>query len=1179
MKLLRLDIHGFKSFYHRTAIAFDDGVTAVVGPNGCGKSNIVDALRWVMGEQGAKSLRGESMEDVIFNGTGQRGPMGICEVRLTYLNDGTAEVPARWKDVAEIAIERRMERGGGSDYYLNKVRVRLQDIQELLAGTGVGGQRAYAIIEQGQIGRIVSARPEERRALIEEAAGITRYRQRKRQAEKKMDETRTNLERLADIIGEVDVQLKTLHRQAKKAERYLEYRAEARALALRVALLEYRQMYDKVEQANERVERCTLGEADARRSLLTAEASMAAARLTESHALTHAHAQAAALANAENEARLAEGRLESTQREVSATRERLDHAKAERNRAAERIAEVALETGEADERVLELRRESALDVDDRSGLEARLSEAQALLSEAKAASEVARRSAADEAQIIIRLRVQREAAERRAQDLRLRMAAFLEELSHLGAHRDTLSRERLQLSRRLADAELDIETVTEARAVEQTRRREAEASARAADELERTAREALAGSRSRLRSLEEQEARREGLGAGPRVLLDRGRDIGVLGLLTEQLAPPAELESAVAAALEERLRAIVVTDLDAALNAVELLRREKRGRASLVAAGLHAGPTPTAPEGEGVRGLLVDLLGLRGRLEPVVALLNDVLVVERLDHALALLTSGQFVGTIVTLDGERADSRGCVSGGQGGADAAPLSRRREIRELGLKVVELETTAQAAALTRAEARSVIDATRERIEAQTRQLQSAEIARAETRKDDSRLAADAERVGRRTTQLTDDLEALRDDAGESEDLVATADERLHALDATAGATEKAVLAADDELRAREASRDAASVAVHEARAHFAARRERIVAAEDRARRLATQATEAADRVERMRSTFETADERLGQLAAEHRAQKERLEAALSAASARASETGTAQAAHDETVTLVLDSELLVSQLRKAAETARDVLADARLHVAERRLRLTHIAERVEEVHRISLDLVLEQFGDGPPPTDEERARLTELDALIERMGEINLGAIEACVEVEKRFEFLTTQQADLLAALEDLDKAIDQINRTSRQLFKETFDAVNARFQVVFPRLFRGGEARLELDCPDDLLETGVEMLVQPPGKKVGSVTLLSGGEKAMCAIALVFAVFQVKPSPFCLLDEVDAPLDDANIGRFNEVVREMSQTSQIVLITHNKRTMEIADVMYGITMEEPGISKLVSVRMA
>ena len=400
MKLKRLDIHGFKSFYHRTTVVFDDGITAVVGPNGCGKSNIVDSLKWVMGEQGAKALRGGSMEDVIFNGTGQRGPMGMCEVRLTYINDGSVEVPARWKEVSEIAIERRMERSGGSDYLINKVRVRLQDVQDLLSGTGVGGARAYAIIEQGQIGRIVSARPEERRTIIEEAAGITRYRHRKKVAERKMEETRLNLERVVDIIGEVDGQLKSLRRQAKKAERYKEYRTEARQLQLKATVWEYHKLQSDHAALIDRVNTLAGAEGDVIRGLETAEAGRAAAKLDEQATESRARALAGQLAGAENEVRLAEGQLELLGREALVTKQRLQTAQVERGRAAERIAELEEERRDAIARVETLTSEASGDASDLPRLDIELQTLQSELRAARDAAEACKRSAAEIAQAI-----------------------------------------------------------------------------------------------------------------------------------------------------------------------------------------------------------------------------------------------------------------------------------------------------------------------------------------------------------------------------------------------------------------------------------------------------------------------------------------------------------------------------------------------------------------------------------------------------------------------------------------------------------------------------------------------------------------------------------------------------------------------------------------------------------
>jgi chromosome segregation protein len=1175
MKLKRLDIHGFKSFYHRTTLAFDEGITAVVGPNGCGKSNIVDSLKWVMGEQGARALRGGSMEDVIFNGTGQRGPMGMCEVRLTYINDGSSEVPARWKDVEEIAIERRMERSGGSDYFVNKTRVRLQDVQELLAGTGVGGGRAYAIIEQGQIGRIVSARPEERRILIEEAAGITRYRQRKKLAERKMEETRANLERLADITGEIDQQLKNLRRAAKKAERYKEYRAEARQLSLKAAVFEYRQLESQRDADEQRVMRSVEAEQDAIMRLEAADAQRAADKLAEQSAEAHARALTAQLASAEGDVRLAEGERDLAARESKHAAERLEHAKQERVRAAERIAELEEERVGAHARVDDLEAEQVDEGADLERLDEVLRASQVALAQARSVAEAARRAAADEAQSVVRARTAREAASRRERELRARTSTSQATLEHLEAQREALVHARVEAARRLAEAEEDALEARARREAAEAARLDHERLARAAEDEERGAREQLAGARSRLRSLEELESRREGVAEGPRSVLARGAEAGVVGLVTESLSPPAHLEKAVAAALGDRLQAVVVTDMTRALGAVEHLKLAGRGRGVFVSASEASAELTAAPEGEGILG---PLRGLMGATDVAVLLVGDALVVETLEVAARVARSRAWPGTIVTLEGDRLDGGAFVTGGHGGADAAPLSRRREIRELGAVTATLETVATAAGERGRTARAQAQTERVAAESAGREAQDAEVRRAEARKDLARDEAELERVRRSGLELAEQVADLRVEIVDAVEQVEAADRLLASADARTLERQAEIDAANTEASAREAERDAALAALHEARAAKAARTERMAAARDRVVRIDAQLREMRDRTARMASEMESVDEQLGALARRQRDITDRLEALRASAAERASAVHDARSEHEAAIARVDAAELAAQERRRERDRARDVVADARLGLQERLLRLENVAQRVQEVHKVEVGEAARELEGIDPPSPEDKQRLDEIEGLIERMGEVNLGAIEECVEVEKRHEFLVAQQQDLNAALDDLEKAIDQINRTSRQLFRETYEAVNGRFQALFPRLFRGGEAHLALVDPDDLLETGIEMLVQPPGKKVGNVGLLSGGEKAMCAIALIFAVFQVKPSPFCLLDEVDAPLDDANIGRFNEVVREMSRTSQIVLITHNKRTMEIGDVLYGITMEEPGVSKLVSVRM-
>lgn len=589
MKLKRLDIHGFKSFYHRTTIAFDDGVTAIVGPNGCGKSNIVDSMKWVMGEQGAKALRGGAMEDVIFAGSEKRGPMGMCEVRLTFHNDGSAEVPARWREVDEIAIERRIERSRGSDYIINKQRTRLADIQDLIAGTGVGsgpgGRRAYAIIEQGQIGRLVSAKADERRMLIEEAAGITRYRNRRRLAERKMDETRGNLERIDDVIGEIERQLRSLRRQALKAQRYKEYRDEAREIALRAATFDYLRL-DAERRYLERVmAQCADDEADAEGERAVAETRKHAATLAEREADARAREAADRLRALEAKAEKAEGELDLHAREKGALTRQLETAHADRSLGAERLAELRAERAEAAARLEALEAEASTDDAQLAEADQQSKAASRALLDARAEAEGLRRRDAEEAQAVARARAEQDAARRQAMDLRERAAVAGEERAQTETQRQKLATQATDDEAAIAAADQALEDAGHAReaAAERRAAHRDEQDRAAADE--RRIGETLAAERSRVRALEELERRREGLGEGVRAVLDaagranRPDELdGVLGPVPDALDVPAEYEQAVASVLDARIKGVLVRDTDAALAAVEFLRARGKGR-------------------------------------------------------------------------------------------------------------------------------------------------------------------------------------------------------------------------------------------------------------------------------------------------------------------------------------------------------------------------------------------------------------------------------------------------------------------------------------------------------------------------------------------------------------------------------------------------------------------------
>ena len=641
---------------------------------------------------------------------------------------------------------------------------------------------------------------------------------------------------------------------------------------------------------------------------------------------------------------------------------------------------------------------------------------------------------------------------------------------------------------------------------------------------------------------------------------------------------PAEYEQAVASLLDARIKGVLVRDADAAVAAVSWLRQRGKGRGLFAA--IHAPPPPTPPAPPalaGIRGLLVDLLPGGDHPALVARLLGAAALADDIDAARRLIATG-WTAPVVTLDGVLFDGPGLVIGGADGADPAPLSRRREIKALHATLAGREAEREAAVARMQTAREAAAEARSLIDAADRRAQEARVRQAEARKDLHRTRADLDRLAARLRRLDQDAEQLRDRAREAEERALDAAETLAAAEAGRTDRQRAITASEEAVAAAEASRDEAVAALHQIRGRVDARRERISgarAALSRIDRLVHETEARAQKAEMLRSEIE---DRLAELADLDAAAELARAEALAGAETRAAELADARAAHAEASAAMKRAEAELDAARKARDAARDALAESRIALRTCQVRLESAEEKLRDRYQVSLGEVVSDFHQDHPPGPEEKERLLALEALIEKMGDVNLAAIDEFNEVDARFNFLTAQRKDLTDALADLTQAIDQIDRTSRRLFQETFEAVNGHFQTLFPRMFRGGTADLTLTDPDDMLGTGIEMHVRPPGKKVQNVTLLSGGEKAMCALALVFAVFRFKPSPFCLLDEVDAPLDDANIGRFNEVVREMAGTSQIVLITHNKRTMEIADVLYGITMEESGISKLVGVRM-
>ncbi len=1169
MRIKRVEIIGFKSFVDRTSLEFPDGISAVLGPNGCGKSNIIDAIRWAMGEQNAKNLRGRSMDDVIFGGSEKRKPLGMAEVSMVFANDGGLGPPA-FREYPEIMITRRLYRSGESEYLINKTPCRLLDISELFMDTGVGA-RAYSIIEQGKIGMILNARPEERRILIEEAAGVTKFKSRKKSALRKIEATRQNLLRLSDIISEVRRQLAHLKRQAQKAQRYRECREELRTIETRFARLRLAELEREATGVRDQ-------DTEQARRLQDLAGQLAQAELAHEELRLEQVVAEKETASGQERIFALSGEIQQLEARIEIAVRGIDNLDREKERLITEDAEVARRLLEADAEEAALRTAG-------QELESLLLREQRRLAEGETALE--------------ELTAAEDETGSRLEESRRALFALLGDLSRLGNLSLDAQRRLQGVEERTARNRREAVTLREqqeeaatrsgevAAALEELLARrwalaEAQEAGRALVSRLQTRldehvgelllhREDLNRVRSRLESLQELERRLEGYGQGVRLLMQEERmrqSFG--GMVADLLEVPAALEVAVEAVLGDRLQTLLVPDGDRALQAVAFLK-DHGGRGSFL---LPSGEAPrSVPFAEGKP--LLDLISLRGTGgERIAVLLHNVYLV---DDLWSCLSRGLPAGvTVVTAEGEILTGAGELNGGaREGLGEGPLHKRREIKELNDRLGELQRQVENLQQERSELRQELQQAEEVLREAGIARHRQELLSAEKEKDLALLRQSGERLGERLEVLSLEEDQLHEEREGLQRQLADADHSRLTREEEKATLEAAVAALQEELQVHRSGLGEVRDRVTTLKVSVASLREREEGGRRSLERLERLRQELRGRLALLGSRREEADSEQARL----RGESDALRAELARLFARREEQRTAFEAlrerFEEVTGRLAAQEESLRTLRSALSRARELQSELQLRLRELEMEAEHLRQGFLERFRIDLQEV-----DEPGEFDGEAAaeRLQELRRSIDDMGEVNLTAIEEYEELDGRHRFLTAQQEDLRQSLEGLQTAITRINRTTRKRFRETFDQINAKFQEVFPRLFRGGSAELKLTDEEDLLETGIEIIVQPPGKKLQSVNLLSGGEKALTAVALIFSIFLIKPSPFCILDEVDAPLDDANIGRFNEIVREMCGRSQFIIITHNKRTMEIADTLYGVTMEEPGVSKLVSVRM-
>ncbi len=1276
-KLQRLEITGFKSFADHTEIIFTgDGITAVVGPNGCGKSNVADAIAWVLGEQRVKYLRGSEMKDVIFQGSRDRQPSGMAEVVMHMVRDETIEhepdiedidstleqidaaavdldaslpeisaapplenlppdanafeqnaveaVPVTEKATSSprlfhkrhwrkrnlalefapgesVSVTRRLYRSGESEYLLNDRLCRLRDIQDLFSGTGLSGAH-YAIIEQGRIGQILSAKPMDRRTIIEEAAGITKFRVRQRAAEARLESARSNLSRISDIISEIDRQVNSLRRQAAKARRYRVLREELRGLLRDVYVAEDRKLTAVLAQTETRLQESGESERILAEELAQHEqdgraATQEARRLEDDLAVTRATAAEAVLRRDRELRELGyqqEQLVELEQRkshvagEIEALTARLLLVEAECKRLEEEDAKLRLEADDSAQALQRAEETYAVMLISTTEIEAQIEHERAELLKHTAVAERLREIAHQLAGNLEKLALQAEGLEREGERAAAVHAERMAEAEKVGQELNIV---RSDLAKLNAEREQAVYAVVQGHeAVSDT---DAELT-RVRDDYSRTS--------HRLESLKELDDRRAYYSPAVQLIFsstDTPRDFHFIGTLADALNVDAKWERTVEGVLGSSLQSIIVPTPDDAVRAAQWLRENNGGRASFLVAGLHGASDETdtllcrleerpalsvsfaVEDTEDVH--VRDLLGAPSQL---LAVLNRTLpqkmnarVAPNLEAAMMeSLRTGE---VYVTLNGDWVASGQLVNAGDARAleeGAGLLAFKRELRELEARSAVLLTGVQSAEQLVASARTRLVGLedtvlllneaigREEREALARELNA------------TALAQEIERAERHLRVVADDRARVEEERLEIER------RRLATLNDAEAAEESRVTAANAVVRASamlsEARREAEleSEGLAEQRAHAAAAAERRRSTASDLRRMLSEHTDLAERIERHRFEIVEMNARMDEL---RRSTAELEQRAAGVQQERAGEEGaisdlTSQLEQARQKADTLATEL--SDLNRRAAELRDLRGAIEIQRAEAQARLTFVRENCAvELNQSLEDLAREHEPNPEFELEGGQARVEELRRRLEGFGAVNMMALEELSEAEERLLFLTSQRQDITDSIFSTEEALREIKRRSRERFRHAFEQINLNFGELFKELFGGGRGEMTLIDADDVLESGIDVIAQPPGKRLQNVLLLSGGEKAMAALALVLGIFHYRPAPFCLLDEVDAPLDEANVGRFTDKVAQMSTDTQFIVITHNKKTMEMARALYGVTMEEVGVSKLVSVK--
>lgn len=1182
MFIKKLELFGFKTFAEKTEIQFSPGMTVVVGPNGCGKSNINDALMWVLGESNIRNIRGQRATDVIFNGSEKRKALGMAEVSLT-LDNSCGTLPLSF---SEVTVTRRAYRSGEAEYFINKSRCRLKDIYELFLDTGIG-RDAYSFITQGEIDAILSAKPEDRRVLLEEAAGIKKYRYRRQEALRKLDKTQANLHRVCDIMSELEGQLEPLREQSEQAIKYNDLQSRLREIEIGLLIRDLHKFTDGLEEVRE-IKKSASGKMEEYDCLL---ADLELEKERQSEKLKGLEEEV------ENARRLQSNLAANVQRlesKAAVLGERLKSVQSDRNRTDDEITSLEHKIEETRTRIKRLEHEEAASVEAETKARAQVESRTATLAELDRIFEEASRGINDQKASYLELAKELATKRNALQNSRERVAqieAALKkydlEIADLEKQKTEAEKLGKEASNKASELEARIGEIAAEIALVGDERKRAEAESADLNKRHTEITREVASKSSRLNTLREMAEAHEGFYEGVRSVMAAnraGKLRGGFAVVADVITVPKGYETAIETALGGSVQDIIADTVDESKQAIAFLKQHQAGRATFLPLdGMRNNGNEVRGRMDrrsGALGIASDLIKYNRKYDPAVqSLLGRTVIAETIDDAVALSKELSGWNRIVSLEGDLIVPSGAITGGaRKSKGPGLLVRKQEIDTLTADVTHLENKA-------ADLRKAIQTTETRLDELRMNSTQAEKSLSEARIEHTEQRRRVDFSNNEASRLSKQYEVIsleRDEAQLQHEEESSSIKHLQDLLQTVGQENKdldeKVAGAEQQVEELQKRRSTEREELMRLNVELAGSTERAIAlknalAESRGALDDFKAVLASRQSQADGITTDVAVivQEKDNVEAECKRQRELL-----AAADRNLSSISDKRALEQDMLSQIDSKLRQTNVSRS-QLAQDS-HDADVKEARLEVQLNQVSERLMSEYEVTT----EQAMAWPEEIEIERGTASEVARLrreIKDMGPVNTGAIVEYERIKERWDFLTEQRTDLESARDQINDAIREIDTNTHGLFMETFNSVVSNFDMMFKRLFGGGKTELLLTNPNDLLETGIDVIVQPPGKKLQDMALLSGGERALTACALAFALLLVRPSPFVVMDEVDAPLDESNVERFAEVLREFSNNSQFIVVTHNRSTMESADSLYGVTMQEPGVSKLISVKLA